>query len=84
MGWIGFLLAGLVIGALGRFVRKGRDELSWPATLGVGVVGSIIGGTIAGFVGTGSIGELNVLGFILSVVAAALLVGTAQQLTGRR
>jgi uncharacterized membrane protein YeaQ/YmgE (transglycosylase-associated protein family) len=83
MGWIGFLVAGLVIGALARMVRSGTQGLSLVATLGLGVVGSLIGGTIAGVLGTGSIGELNVLGFILSVVAAALLVGVAEQASGR-
>ena len=49
----------------------------------VGVVGSLIGGTVAWLLGTGSIWELNILGFVLSVVAAVLLVGSAEALTGK-
>ncbi|GAB3195920.1 GlsB/YeaQ/YmgE family stress response membrane protein [Nocardioides hungaricus] len=79
---IGFLVAGLIIGALARLFKSGKQDLSILATLGLGVVGSLIGGTVAWLIGTGSIWELNVLGFVLSVVAAVLLVGTAEALTG--
>jgi len=80
---IGFLVAGLIIGALARLFKSGKQDLSLLATLGLGLVGSLIGGTIAWLLGTGSIWELNILGFVLSVVAAVLLVGTAEALTGR-
>lgn len=80
---LGFLVAGLIIGALARLFKPGKQDLGLLATLGLGVVGSLIGGTIAWLIGTGSIWELNILGFVLSVVAAVLLVGTAEALTGR-
>ena len=80
---IGFLVAGLVIGALARLIKPGRQNLSILATLGLGLVGSLIGGLVAQFFGTGSIWELNVLGFVLAVVAAVLLVGTAEAVAGK-
>jgi uncharacterized membrane protein YeaQ/YmgE (transglycosylase-associated protein family) len=80
---IGFLVAGLIIGALARLFKSGKQDLGLLATLGLGVVGSLIGGTIAWMLGTGSIWELNILGFVLSVVAALLLVGTAEAMFGK-
>lgn len=80
---IGFLVAGLVIGALARLIKPGKQDLSILATLGLGLVGSLIGGLIAQFFGTGSIWELNVIGFVLAVVAAVLLIGTAEALSNR-
>ena len=80
---IGFLVAGLVIGALARLVKPGRQRLGILATMGLGVVGSLIGGTIAWVLGTGSIWELDFLGFVLSVVAAVMLVGTAEAVAGK-
>ncbi len=80
---IGFIVAGLVIGALARLVKPGKQNLSLLATLGLGLVGSIIGGLIASALGTGSIWELNILGFVLAVVAAVLLVGVAEGVTGK-
>ena len=80
---IGFLVAGLVIGALARLIKPGKQSLSIPMTLALGLVGSLIGGLIAWALGTGSIWELNVLGFILSVVAAVLLIGVAEGISGK-
>ena len=80
---IGFLVAGLVIGALARLIKPGKQNLGILATLGLGLVGSLIGGTIASFLGTGDIWELNVLGFVLAVVFAVLLIGVAESLSGR-
>ena len=80
---IGFLVAGLVIGALARLIKPGKQDLSILATLGLGLVGSLIGGLIAQLFGTGSIWELNVIGFVLAVVAAVLLIGTAEALSNR-
>ena len=80
---IGFLVAGLIIGALARLIKPGKQNLGILATLGLGVVGSVIGGLIASFLGTGDMWELNVLGFVVAVVAAVLLIGVAESLTGR-
>jgi len=80
---IGFLVAGLIIGALARLIKPGKQNLGILATLGLGLVGSLIGGTIAWLLGTGSIWELNILGFVLAVVAAVLLIGTAEGMSSR-
>lgn len=81
---IGFLVAGLIIGALARLIKPGKQNLGILATLGLGLVGSLIGGLIAQFFGTGDIWELNVLGFILAVIAAVLLIGVAEGIAGKR
>ena len=80
---IGFLVAGLVIGALARLIVPGKQNLGILATLALGLVGSLIGGLIAQFFGTGSIWELNVLGFVCAVIAAVLLIGVAEGIAGR-
>lgn len=79
---IGFIIAGLVIGALARLFKRGKQDLSLLATLLLGLAGSVIGGTVANLLGTGDIFELNVLGFIVAVIAAVLLVGVAESLSG--
>jgi len=81
---IGFIVAGLIIGALARLIKPGKQDLGILATLGLGLVGSVIGGLIASAIGTGSIWELNILGFVLAVVAAVLLIGGAEAVTGGR
>jgi uncharacterized membrane protein YeaQ/YmgE (transglycosylase-associated protein family) len=80
---IGSIIAGLVIGALARLIKPGKQNLSILMTLGLGLVGSLIGGTIAWLVGTGSIWELDFLGFVLAVVAAVLLIGVAEGMSSK-
>lgn len=72
---IGFIIAGLVIGALARLFKPGRQRIGLLGTLLLGVVASVIGGTIANLLGTGDILELNVLGFVVAVISAVVLLG---------
>ncbi len=80
---LGLIVVGLIIGALARLIKPGKQRLSILATLLLGVVGAIIGGVVASLLGTGDIFELNVIGFIVAVIAAVLLVGVAEGLSGR-
>jgi uncharacterized membrane protein YeaQ/YmgE (transglycosylase-associated protein family) len=80
MGWIAYIISlivtGLIVGALARLVIPGRNPMSILATIGVGIVGALIGGLIAGLIGAGWL-----ITIILEVAIAALLV---YFLTGRR
>jgi uncharacterized membrane protein YeaQ/YmgE (transglycosylase-associated protein family) len=81
---IGLLIVGLIIGALARLVKPGRQKLGLLMTLLLGVGGALIGGVIASLLGTGDIFELNVLGFIVAVIAAVLLIGVAEGATAKK
>ena len=80
---IGFIVAGLIIGGLARLFTPGKQQLGLLATLLLGLAGSVIGGTVANLLGTGSIFELNILGFVVAVIASVMLVGTAESLAAR-
>lgn len=80
---IGFIVAGLVIGALARLLKPGRQNLGVFATLLLGLAGSVIGGIVANLLGTGGIFELNVLGFVVAVIASIALIGVAEAAMGR-
>ncbi|HET7531862.1 MAG TPA: hypothetical protein VFJ83_01850 [Nocardioidaceae bacterium] len=81
---IGFLVFGLVVGALARLIKPGKQNLSLVMTLLLGVAGSLIGGIIASLLGTGNIFELNIIGAIVAIVAAVLLIGVAEGTYGRK
>ena len=81
---IGFIVAGLVIGALARLIKPGQQNLSVFMTLLLGLAGSVIGGVIANLLGTGDIFELNFLGFIVAVIAAVILIGVVEGAAGSR
>jgi uncharacterized membrane protein YeaQ/YmgE (transglycosylase-associated protein family) len=84
MGIIGFLVFGLVVGALARLIKPGKQNLSLLATHGLGVVGSLIGGVVATLLGSGSFTELNIIGAIVAIVAAVLLIGVFEGSAGRK
>ncbi len=62
---VGLIIAGLIIGALGRLVHPGADPMPIWLTLAIGVAASLVAGVLIG----------GVIGFILAVVIAAVLVG---------
>ena len=76
---IGFLVAGLVIGLLARLLLPGRQKIGLLWTLALGVIGSVIGGTIANALNTGDIWELNVIGFIAAVAASMFVLAVAER-----
>lgn len=81
---LGLIAVGAVIGVLARTFKSGKQHLSILATIGLGIVGAIIGGMIGSlFNDETGIFELNVVGFLIAVVAAVLLVGAAEALTGK-
>ncbi len=84
MGIIGFLVFGLVVGALARLIKPGKQNLSIIMTLLLGVVGSLIGGVIAKFFGTGDFFELNIIGAVCAIIAAVLLVGVAEGMSSKK
>ncbi|HSE10872.1 MAG TPA: hypothetical protein VLB29_19570 [Nocardioidaceae bacterium] len=83
MAIIGFLIFGLFVGAVARLIKPGKQNLSLLMTLLLGVVGSLVGGIVASALGTGNIWELNILGAIVAIVAAVLLIGVAEGMSGR-
>ena len=78
---IGFVVAGLVIGALARLIKPGKQHLSIWMTLLLGLAGSVVGGGVAALLGTGDIWELNILGFVVAVIASVAFVGVAEGLS---
>jgi uncharacterized membrane protein YeaQ/YmgE (transglycosylase-associated protein family) len=76
---IGFIVAGLIIGALARLLMPGKQKIGLLWTLALGLAGSLIGGTIANALDTGDIWELNVLGFCVAVASSVALLVVAER-----
>jgi uncharacterized membrane protein YeaQ/YmgE (transglycosylase-associated protein family) len=74
---LGLILIGLVIGIIARLVLPGRQRIGVAMTLLLGVAGALVGGIVASAIGTGDIFELNILGTIIGIIAAAGFIGAA-------
>lgn len=84
MGIIGVIIAGIIIGLLGKFVAPGdKDNIPLWLTVLCGIGGVIIGWYIyAAFSGDGSNG-VDWVRWIVAIVVAAVLVVIASTVTGR-
>jgi uncharacterized membrane protein YeaQ/YmgE (transglycosylase-associated protein family) len=50
MGFLGFLLLGLIAGAIAKLILPGKQGGGWFVTLLLGVVGALLGGWLGGLI----------------------------------
>jgi uncharacterized membrane protein YeaQ/YmgE (transglycosylase-associated protein family) len=82
---IGVIVAGLIIGLLGKFVAPGnRDNIPLWLTVICGVGGVLIGYYLAAALGVDETKGIDWIRWIISILVAAVLVAIAATVTGRR
>ena len=82
MGILGWLLFGLVIGALAKFVMPGRDGGGIFVTIILGIVGAMLGGFLGRALGLYQQNEPA--GFVGALVGAIVVLAIYRMATGRR
>ena len=82
MGILGWILFGLVVGALAKLVMPGRDPGGVIVTMLLGIAGAVLGG----FAGRamGLYGPNESAGFLMSLVGAVILLALYRMFIGRR
>lgn len=81
MNIIGWILFGLVVGAIAKFLMPGRDPGGWIVTILLGIAGSFVGG----FLATAIMGrEQQTAGWIGSIIGAIVLLFIYRLIVGRR
>jgi uncharacterized membrane protein YeaQ/YmgE (transglycosylase-associated protein family) len=81
-GILGWIIFGLIVGALAKLVMPGRDPGGIIVTMLLGIVGAVLGGWIGramGFYGPG-----EPAGFIMSFFGAVLLLAIYRMMARRR
>jgi uncharacterized membrane protein YeaQ/YmgE (transglycosylase-associated protein family) len=73
-----FILVGLVIGLLARFLMPGRDPIGIIGTILVGIVGAIVGGYLWAAV----FGNTEGVEWIGSIIVAMLLLWIYRRMAG--
>jgi len=75
MGFLAFLLLGLIAGAIAKAILPGRQAGGWLVTLGVGVVGAILGGWIGSLIFGGGLGDFfDLRTWLLSILGAVIVL----------
>ena len=72
MGIIGWIIFGLIVGALAKFVMPGKDPGGWIITTLLGVVGALVGGFLGRMLGLYK--ENEPAGFIGAFLGAVLVL----------
>jgi len=76
MGILGFLLLGLIAGAIAKAILPGRQGGGWVVTLVLGVVGAILGGWIGSLIFGGGLGDFfDLRTWLLSILGAVIVLG---------
>ncbi|WP_298867610.1 GlsB/YeaQ/YmgE family stress response membrane protein [Microbacterium sp.] len=73
MGFLGFLLLGLIAGAIAKLILPGKQGGGWFVTLLLGVVGALVGGWIGSLFGLGIESFFN-LGTWLCAIGGSIIV----------
>jgi uncharacterized membrane protein YeaQ/YmgE (transglycosylase-associated protein family) len=85
MGILGFLLLGLIAGAIAKAILPGRQGGGWLITLVLGVVGAILGGWIGSLIFGGGLGEFfDLRTWLLSILGAIIVLLIYGAVAGRR
>ena len=74
MGFLAFLLLGLIAGAIAKAILPGKQSGGWLSTLILGVVGAFVGGWIGSLLGLGSVDEFFSIGTWLLAIGGSILV----------
>ena len=81
MNFIGWILFGLVVGAIAKFLMPGKDPGGWIVTILLGIAGSFVGG----FLATTLMGsQQQSVGWIGSIIGAIALLFIYRLIVGRR
>jgi uncharacterized membrane protein YeaQ/YmgE (transglycosylase-associated protein family) len=74
MGIISWIILGLIVGALAKWIMPGKDPGGIIITIVIGIVGALIGGFLSSLVGLGTVTGLNLGSIIIALVGALILL----------
>ncbi len=82
MGVIGWIIFGLIVGAIAKLLMPGKDPGGFVVTILLGIVGALLGGFLGRALGWYREGEAA--GFLMSLVGAIILLAIYRMAIGRR
>ena len=74
MGILAWLLFGLIVGAIAKFIMPGAQGGGWVITIILGIVGAMVGGWVGGMLGLGTADEFSIGGIAMAVVGAIIVL----------
>jgi len=74
MGFLSWILLGLIAGALAKFIMPGKDPGGCLVTTVIGVVGAVVAGFLGTMLGIGKIESFDLGGIFLATLGAIIVL----------
>lgn len=84
MGILLWIIFGLIVGAIARYLVPGEGPGGIIGDIIVGIIGALIGGFVYGLVGHVGVTGFNLWSFICAIIGAVVLLLIIRAVTGRR
>jgi uncharacterized membrane protein YeaQ/YmgE (transglycosylase-associated protein family) len=82
MGILSWIVLGLIVGVLAKWIMPGRDPGGMIITILIGIAGAFVGGYIATALGFGTVTGFNLGSLVIATGGALLLLFVYRQLKG--
>jgi len=74
MGLLSWLVLGLVVGVIAKFLMPGRDPGGFVITIILGIAGAFVGGFIGSRIGFGTVSGFDMRSLMIAVGGAIILL----------
>lgn len=74
MGFISWIVMGLIVGILAKWIMPGKDPGGFFITIGLGIAGAFVGGFIGSKLGLGAVTGFNIGSIFIATGGAILLL----------
>ncbi|MEV6264446.1 GlsB/YeaQ/YmgE family stress response membrane protein [Streptomyces sp. NPDC051784] len=80
MSWLWAIIVGLVLGVIARAILPGKQDIPLWLTVIFGILGSILGNAVAGWIGVRDTSGIDWMRHILQLIGAVVVVGVGDML----
>jgi uncharacterized membrane protein YeaQ/YmgE (transglycosylase-associated protein family) len=84
MGILSWILLGLIVGALAKWIMPGDDPGGIIITILIGIAGAFIGGWLATLIGLGTVDGFNIGSLLIAIGGSLLLLWGHRRLRAGR
>ncbi|CAK8711162.1 MAG: GlsB/YeaQ/YmgE family stress response membrane protein [Candidatus Electrothrix sp. AX5] len=75
MGILSWIVMGLIVGVLAKFIMPGKDPGGIFVTILIGIAGAFVGGFVGSFLGLGQVTGFNIGSLLLATGGGIILLG---------
>ena len=74
MGILSWIVMGLIVGVLAKFIMPGKDPGGIIVTILIGIAGAFVGGYVGTFLGLGAVTGINIGSILLATGGGVILL----------